>query len=633
MKPTILLGGLALAWNMALGAALFEETTTAAGIAYHGAGWSAAWRDYDNDGDADLWTSNHGGRPTLYLNLGDGRFQAASNRRLQSAVRDGHAAAWADMDNDGDADLMEVTGAVLGSGAGANQLFRNDDGVLTDIAPQAGVDYPLGRGRVPLWLDYDNDGRLDLLILNQSRADDKAPSALFHNEGERFRRTGPETGLALPRTANDTFAILTELQGGLPMELVVFGTFPPPFAPRIYDYASGRFQEVTASLMPRPYGDLFDAVSGDFNGDLRPDLLLMRYRYQSDLVRLDDHRLRAGLFNNGTRVRGLRIHTDGDLQLALHLPTVKWRFDALKLGARQTTRAPERTHIISGYFSLSSRDPEVRGAPDLGPARRKAVYLWFDADEQVWELRFTSESWAFLQLEITSDRPIRQLQAVGFTPPEPLQPVLLLSQGDGYREAPLPRLPSCPSAASGDFDNDGDLDLYLVCTRAIQNRPNQLLLNDGHGRFRRVNGHGAEGTHQGVGQKAAVADYDNDGHLDLFVINGLGPASPLTRGPYQLFRNLGGQGHWLEIRLEGVRVNRDGLGAQVRLTAGGKTQLREQNGMSHYGAQDDQRLHFGLGDAQRVERLEVLWPDGSRQTLQDLGVDRVLTIRQETAEP
>ena len=619
--------GLLLLVGSAFPQIAFQDATNGSGIQYTGSAWSAAWRDYDNDGDPDLWTTNHGGKPTLYLNQGQGRFVKAPEVLLKSAVRDGHGAAWADLDNDGDADLVEVTGAVLGSGAGANQLFINEAGKLRDKAREFGVDYPLGRGRISLWLDYDNDSLLDLLIMNQSRHDRQAPSALFHNEKGHFRVVTQEVGLDLDQTANDAFVLLTDLDGQLPMEVVIFGLFPAPFTPRAFTIEKGLFKEITP-FPGKPVSHVFDAISGDFNGDLRPDLLLIRYRYSSDILQLDKTRLRAALFNNGTQVRGLDIHTSGKLKLALHLPTVKWNFDDFKVGAHQKTLQPLSTKIISGFFDLDAKEADVQGAPEIRIPRKRAIYLWFDARTKTWKLRFTSQSWAFLQLEIISSQPIDATEPVGFRIPPPLQPLLLLSTDQGFIRAPLPKLPSCSSAATADFDNDGDLDLYLVCTLSILNQPNLLLKNDGKGNFQLVQKHGAEGTLRGVGQKAAIADYDNDGYPDLFVINGLGPASPLTRGPYQLFHNLGGNNHWLKVDLEGTTSNKDAIGAQVLVTTGDTTQLREQSGMSHYGAQDDRLLHFGLGRQTSVKEMKIRWPDGTMQILENIPADQILHVRQ-----
>ena len=121
------------------------------------------------------------------------------------------------------------------------------------------------------------------------------------------------------------------------------------------------------------------------------------------------------------------------------------------------------------------------------------------------------------------------------------------------------------------------------------------------------------------GRGLAAADYDNDGRVDL-AINTIG-------GRLVLLHNTSpAAGHWISIRLVGRKSNRDGIGAHVEVTAGGRRQSHERIAGSGYLSQDDPRLHFGLGAASKIERLSVAWPSGARQTLENVAVDRVLTI-------
>ena len=209
---------------------------------------------------------------------------------------------------------------------------------------------------------------------------------------------------------------------------------------------------------------------------------------------------------------------------------------------------------------------------------------------------------------------------------------MLLQQNDGFVEKTLVgeagAHTSCYYVGAGDFDNDMDVDLYLTCTGPVANLPNRLLENDGKGNFLLVpDAGGATGSQHGRGDVVAIADYDRDGFLDLFVANGRDPTSPFTAdGPHQLFRNQGNDNNWLEIDLEGAVSNRDGIGSRVELTVAGIIQIREQTGGMHRITQNHQRVHFGLGKHRRVDQITVKWPSGIVQRLNDIEANQILHI-------
>jgi hypothetical protein len=124
-----------------------------------------------------------------------------------------------------------------------------------------------------------------------------------------------------------------------------------------------------------------------------------------------------------------------------------------------------------------------------------------------------------------------------------------------------------------------------------------------------------------VSRGACFADYDNDGKVDAFVVN-LGAPATLLRNITQ------NNNHWLTVKLKGKKSNRDGIGAHLELLAGGRKQVAERIAGSGYLSQDDGRVHFGLGTASKVDKLTVRWPSGQEQSLENLAVDRMLTVEE-----
>jgi hypothetical protein len=151
---------------------------------------------------------------------------------------------------------------------------------------------------------------------------------------------------------------------------------------------------------------------------------------------------------------------------------------------------------------------------------------------------------------------------------------------------------------------------------------NQLFRNQGGQAFAEVSEQaGLRRLPRMVGRGAATADYDNDGDVDVFVSNNNQRAA--------LLRNDGGNGnHWISIKTIGRMSNRDGIGARIALSAGGLVQVEEVRSGSSYLSQNDLRLHFGLGRHQWVDRLEVRWPSGIVQVLEKVAADQFLVLEE-----
>jgi len=212
---------------------------------------------------------------------------------------------------------------------------------------------------------------------------------------------------------------------------------------------------------------------------------------------------------------------------------------------------------------------------------------------------------------------------------------LYLNTGDGFRDststAGFSNPTICRSVAAGDFDNDMDLDIYLVCSLWVENweivsqsnnLPNILYENLGNGTFLEVpNAGGAKGTTEGNGETVSMADFDNDGFLDLFITN-----TNRKVGPIQLFKNVGNSNHWLEIDLVGTISNRDGIGSRIFISTDNNTQLREHTAGIHTRTQNHQRIHVGLGENTLVDSVVIFWPSGIAQIVQNIASDQILKI-------
>ena len=175
-----------------------------------------------------------------------------------------------------------------------------------------------------------------------------------------------------------------------------------------------------------------------------------------------------------------------------------------------------------------------------------------------------------------------------------------------------------------DFDNDGLRDIFIAHGGLIHMVPQEhsIFRNLGGGRFADVAGTaGPFFDVKTVARGACFADYDNDGKVDVFMVN-LG-------GPGYLLHNVSpGVNHWLAIKLVGRKSNRDGIGAKIEVSAGGRKQQAERGAGSGYLSQDDARVHFGLGGAGKADTVTITWPSGKIQTLRDVAADRVITVEE-----
>ena len=620
----------------------FEEVSQQAGIDRIGESWGNAWGDFDGDGYLDLWATNHRHKPSLYRNNGDGTFTDIIDEVWDAnPLADTHGVAWADFDNDGDQDLIVLSGSGGGLGGArsnhANHFYVNENGLLIERASEFGVDYPLMRGRTPLWFDANRDGRLDLLLTGTARESAGAliASALFGQMIGGFENISTTTGFFLQESA--ALAQYADITSDGSMDIVV-SHHNYPLA--IYDTSGSPFTDLIGTLgIPEGYS-VHDAAIADFNGDLRPDIFRARGLYQSYAGQISPHKLELNIRTSGVNEKGVRFKTEGDVSFQIYS---EWgpRLSLVNIGAEGhwVTKFEEgefqgvTPNLRSATFevTLSPNDSRVVGLKPRPENANFGIYVGYQPDTKTWTL-LCQEKPAIILVEAI--QPISELETINFSftdlrgqPPSQL----LINQGDGFQNAgPVGALNTFEDGrcvAAGDFDNDMDIDLYVVRSRASVNVPNRLYTNVGNGLFlTSLDTDNVSGSPNGRGQSATVADYDRDGYLDLFVTNGRAEY-PFSEGPDQLFRNIGGDNNWLQIDLKGTISNRDGIGARLfATTPDGKTQLRENGGGIHWAQQDQKRIHFGLAQNEKVSELAIHWPSGIIQKLTDVPVNQVLHV-------
>lgn len=621
---------------------LFEDVTLGSGLdIYTGMSYGAAWGDYNGDDLPDLHVTNHLNTAQLFKNNGDGHFEETTLDAFTAGDIGGdkHGAAWADFNNDGQLDLVQLTGAVVGVGSEPKKLFINRGSRFENMAEAAGVANIYGRTRMPLWLDIDNNGQLDLFHGAEARFDDRIPPFMFLQNGTGF--TAATDQITFPYRSVP-FCILTELNGDKHPELLcrVVGKNQTS---QIFDLAT--LPAKTLNLLPATAFE--DVAAGDFDNDGAIDLFLARknaggrvaFGQPSSNGFIADITTRQPDFNTPT---GFSFETEGEITFAIKAMHPK------TLTPEQISIGANALHPPALTFSISEETAGIKGSAEAHTKTKTANAIVIEqVGEDRWHVSVAgkfdaTDTSKFQQLTfaINSDSPITNIAAFNDSSKLEEAPARLFMNRNGQlveeseKRGVNDHLIAATNVVAADFDNDMDLDLFVVASGDMGKQQNLLLINDGKGYFEAAaDAGGAAGSRHGVGDSVTTVDFDQDGFLDILVATGfsmgrsLGIAS--DAGGYSLYHNRSNANHWITLNLEGTKSNRDGIGAVVTLTAGGITQTRVQDGGVHHRGQNQQILHFGLGELDQADSITINWPSGTVQVLNAVEADQRVLIKEQ----
>ena len=490
-----------------------------------------------------------------------------------------------DYDGDGRIDIYFLNGAPLPGYESPtpprNALWRNNgDGTFTDVTDRAGVG-DTGFGLGVAVADYDNDGHPDIFLNNYGR------NVLYRNKGNgTFEDVTDRAGVAGRDDCVGAGAIFLDIEGDGDLDLYVgnYLRFDPTMnvermvdgmrhypSPRDYlpipdslfrNDGNGKFTDVSEkSGIAMVAGTAMGMIAADVDDDGDTDVFVLNDVAENFLFVNDGQ----GRFQERAVEAGLAYNAQGEENASMGVDAADYNHDG-RLDFYMTAYEDELTilykNLGGGFFE------DVTRLTNAGQGTYFHVnwgVCWADFDQ------------------------------------------------DGYSEV---------FVANGHTEDNAELRRPATAWRVA----NLLLRNTGDGKFTDISSQVGSGMRPVLSSRgSAVADLDNDGDLDLVILN--------SRETPTIVRNDTQNGnHWVQIILEGKTANCDGVGSHGRVVAGDLIQLQERHSGRGYQSHWGDRLHFGLGKHTKIDRVEVRWLGGSTETYENLPVDRFILLRQGSAE-
>jgi hypothetical protein len=524
----------------------FRDVTTAAGIHFthnngaFGKKWlpetmgpGCAFIDYDNDGYPDIllvngedWPAHprggvNGGVTTLklYHNNHDGTFTDVTRKAGLAIPMFGLGAAVGDYDNDGFEDLFITA-------LGQSHLFHNNgNGTFTDATKSAGMWGPSEFSTSVAWVDYDRDGKLDLVVSNYVQW---TPQTDLY-----CTLDGAHKSYCTPESYKGTAVRLWRNLGG------------------------GKFEDATAKAgLGDPTSKSLGITILDYNSDGWPDILIANDTQPNKLYL----NKKDGTFEERGVAAGIAFSEDGVARAGMGVDAA----DYDRSGHASVIISNFANQMVSLYHN-EGNGLFVDEAPQSEVGRATLVTLgfgcfFFDYDNDGWPDIFVA---------------------------------------DGHIEDQIER----------------------VQKRVTYAEPPHLFRNLGGGKFTEVTAQmGPALAAPKVARGAAYGDIDNDGFLDVLLTTNAGPA--------YLFHNEGGVNHSLRVKLIGTKSNRDGIGAIVRLTSGNDKQWKMLRSGSSYLSPSELVLTLGLGTNAKADTVEIQWPSGQLDKLSNINAGQTITVEE-----
>jgi len=523
----------------------------------HGTGMAVA--DVDGDGRLDVYFVSQVGGNALWRNLGGGRFEDITGAAgVALADRVGVSASFADTDNDGDPDLYVTT---VRHG---NAFFENDGrGRFRDITGTAGLAYS-GHSSATVFFDYNRDGRLDLFLVNVGRY----TTDTVAGEGYRFYTAVDDafSGHLKPERAEQSRLFRNE--GG------------------------NRFVDVSAAMGLQDVSWSGDASPIDGNGDGWPDLYVLNMQGNNEYYENDGgtrfvRRSREVFPRTSWGAMGIKVFDfDNDGRMDIYITDM--HSDMSQEVGPEHER--EKSHMVWSEEVRGDGTASIWGNSvfhNEGGGRFREVSDSVNA-EMYWP-------WGLSTGDLNADGFEDVFITAGMNYPYryATNSLKLNERGKGFVDAEF--------VLGVEPRRDGQVATpWFELDMAGADKGHR----EGAGADGRVSIWGARGS-----RSSAIFDVDADGDLDIVT-------NEFNAEPMVLLSNLSERRRvrFLQVALRGAQSNRSGLGAVVTVTAGGVTHTQVHDGKSGYLSQSLMPLYFGLGDAERVDRVEVVWPSGRQQT-------------------